>query len=260
MIGRSILLMMVALSAPSAASGAQPYRDHLVPEESVIGNSEAAPDYEIVLRDVFHEAYDRDIRLRYVEIPSFHTESVVALREDKGSFAILTLEPKIQLWSYESLAMMKRGQVLKVENNDFKHGVRPDKEIAELEATLPEDYHKVPVNRCEAPVDAALANRLLAAWKSMLLDTRYVQPGEGDVVVSDGTAGHFSMFSDFEFLAGWTNYAPDNGKLAALWALPSAMSDYCATPNAASLKKLDTRVGALEALLPKQPSTSQKSD
>src|SRR4051812_8835936 len=169
------LVAALTILAGTAARAGEPYRDHLVPEDSVIGASETSPDYQIILRDVFQEGYERDVKLRYIEIPSFHTESLVALKEDAGTFRILTLEPTTQLWAFESLAMMKRGDVLKIEKNDFEHGVKPDKEIAELEATIPEDYHKVIVKRCEVQIDTGIANRLLAVWKVMLLDTRYTQ-------------------------------------------------------------------------------------
>lgn len=252
---RFVLFLAVALFAADA--GAATYRDVLLPEGSAIGGSEFTPDYQIIVQGVLHEAYDRDVKLRFVQEPSFQPESAVFLTENTGKFRIVTLEPVLQLWAYESLEMMKHGQILKTEGTDPKTAIRPTKEISELESELPADYHQVKVKRCEVDVDSAMAQRIIAVWKSMLLETRYTQPGEDSVVVSDGVAYHFSMFSDMEFLAGWTNYAPAGGRLAALVDIPGAMWGYCAKPDNDSFAKLDERVSRLETLLQNEKQMKQ---
>ncbi|HTT98957.1 MAG TPA: hypothetical protein VMF58_12970 [Rhizomicrobium sp.] len=229
------------------ASGASAREvDHLLPENSIIGGSFDIPEYDNKLRVVFDEAYAGGVKLRMVDLPSFETESVTALKEDKGAYRILTLEPEKQLWTYEALAMAKAGQIKKVAGNDFEHGVRPDKEIAETEAALPADFHDVKIKRCEIAIDEARAERLIAGWKAVLLETKYTQPGEEGVIVTDGVQDHFYVSDGLSDLAGWTAYAPEGGKVAALDGAAVAMFDYCAKHNAAALKKLDSTLADLE--------------
>jgi len=185
-------------------------RDHLLPERSVIGDSADLQSTDGMLHTLFAEAYAHDVKFRMIDLPSFRTESVTALKEVKGGYQVFTLEPAQPLWGHE---------------------------------TLPADMK---MNRCEIEVDSARAQRFLSASKAVLLETKYTQPDEEDVVVTDGVEDHFSMPNGFQPLAGWTNYAQKGGKVAALYDATAAMFDYCAKRNAPALKTLDMRVGELE--------------
>jgi hypothetical protein len=202
-----------------------------------------------MVHEVFHEAYEHGVKLVFVEQPSFQPELAVFLKQDSGKFQIVTLQPTIQLWAYEGLAMAKRGEIMEIKNHDWDRGVRPDKDIAELEARLPRDFHDVPVKRCQAEVDTGTANRLTSVWRSMLLETRYTQPPEQGVIVTDGVEYHYSMPGDVEFMTGWTAGAPEGGRLEALGNISDAMRDYCAKPSNDSLTILNSDTGKLEAML-----------
>lgn len=237
--------LLLALSFAGAAM-AENFRDFLVPEYSTIGGSEYSPEYQIMMREVLHEAYDQGVVFRMIVEPSFDVESTVFLKRRDHRFSIVTLAATKQIWSYDSLVAMKDGKIKRIDRGPQAD---MDKETAEYYASLPADYHDVKLNRCEVAVDAATAGRLTALWKGMLLQTHYTQPGEGDVFVTDGTAFHFSMLGDLWNLEGWTNDAPEGGKLAALLSIADAMRHYCDTPGKASSANLAAGIETLESLM-----------
>ncbi len=143
--------------------------------------------------------------------------------------------------------MEKSGAAPKVESGKPAQGV--EKEIADYEATLPKDFHDVKIERCERVIDSSRAQRLMAAWKAVLLETRFNKPGDESAVVTDGTAVHFADMSEYPYLAGWTIWAPDGSEPAALWDMADAMWDYCDKPGAASSAQFDKKLAVLEASL-----------
>jgi len=184
-------------------------RDHLLPEGSLLGITDVAPSGGM-LRAIFPEAYAGNVKFRMVDLPSFHTESVTALKEDAGAYRIFTLEPIKPLWGYETLS------------------------------------GDVEMKRCEIEIDKARALRILAASKAVLLETKFKQPDEENIVVTDGVEDHFAMPDDDSLLAGWTTYAPKDGKVAALYDMAAVMFDYCAKRDATALKTLDVSLSTLE--------------
>ncbi len=221
---------LAAVLAPAALSPCAA-QSHLKPEDSVLGGSVISTGYDEMVADAFHEAFGPTVRLRVIFEPSFYPENAVFLTSVNDDYRIVTLTEAKPLWDYQSLAMMKTGAVQRVDDGDAAHGVKPDKEIAEFEASMPKDFHDLKIARCEAPLDAALARRLIAAWKPVLLETRFDQPGDQDVVATDGVSGHFADLSGYPALAGWTNWAPEGSKPLLLWNLALTMSDYCGTPD-----------------------------
>jgi len=229
--------LIAALALVAVAASAQ---SHLKPETSVFGGGEVSPDYYRMVADVFHEGYGDKVKLRAIFISSFSPESTVFLVKDGAAARIVTLEPKIQLWSYEVLTMMRSEQVKTLEGGQ---AVRADKEIADFQASLPKDYHDVKLARCEIAVDVGFADRLIAAWTPVLLETRFRQPDEEDMVMTDGTRAHFAVMTDYPPLAGQTDWADKGTKPYALWNLAVAMHDTCDSKDRA---KLDAALAALE--------------
>jgi len=241
-------LFMIALSAIIVTGRSVRAEEHLQPEGSVLGGSAVSPYYDIMVADAFRDAYAPGVKLRAIIEPSFAPEEAVYLVQDGSQYQLATLKPAIQFWSYESLDMMKRGEVLKIEGNDFEHGVEPDKEIEELQKALPKDFHDVKISRCTAPVETGLAKRIIAAWHAVLLETRFAQSGDKQVVVSDGVQIHFADSAEYPPLSGWTDWASENSKPYLLWELALAMQDYCDKQDASALERataaLEARIAA----------------
>src|SRR5208282_4049348 len=105
------LCWLVFLSASIVAAAPALSQDHLTPEPSIIGGDAFHSDYQAMVADVFHEAYDRDVMLRMIEEPSFSPEYAVGLKQDKDA-SIFTIVPDKHVWAYESLKEMENGLTL----------------------------------------------------------------------------------------------------------------------------------------------------
>jgi hypothetical protein len=216
---------IISLAAPLAAAA-----DHLEPEASILGGEdEGFLYYDTVVAGVLKDAYDQNVVARAIVEPSFQPEYAVGLVSDKGRYSIFTLVPALHLWSYEILEEMESGRstILK----DGKQ-VRDDQGIAELRAHLPADWHEVKVKRCDAAIDKAVATKILAAWQSVVFDTRFDKPAsDGSVtetITLDGTSYHFAASGAVD-LAGQTANPDASSPPGQLADMAEKMATYCAS-------------------------------
>jgi hypothetical protein len=246
------LVLAVALFASPAAAQKgswQQLEDHLEPDGSVLGGSAYAPDYDMMLRDLLHDAYDSSVALRMVEVPSFVPEFAVGLRSLKpfGQGApchIFVLTPDAQIWTYHSIAALKTGEERVVGDTN---NVARDEQIAELKSRVPANPHNLKIGHCESVLSDVLGNRRIAVWRTMLMNTRYApQYARG----SDGTNLHFSMFVRGRgTLAGQLVASQHNSATGTLAVLVYAMRDVCG--NKKTQTELDDLTSELEQRLQK---------
>jgi hypothetical protein len=209
--------------------------DHLVPEQSVLGGYGFDTEYQARVRGVFHEAFDnRSVVFRMIKEPSFLPELVVGLGHDDTGYKIFMLKPSVFLWSYSSLESLQSGAVRCVHDGTDCN----KRDIDELKATLPADWHDVEVRRCEVNLDEKTAKHLMDVWKKMLLGTRY---DENPVIGLDGTTYHFE---------GWDMegqiWSPDGDtNPGRLVNIAEAMSAICDAGSGASSKALSEKIDDL---------------
>lgn len=237
------------LSFPSPRPSSARSGDHLDPENSrfmeagfAFSELDRHTQYETMVINAFAEAFGDDVRLRVIEMPSFVPESATGIREKpEGQFQVFHLVPEKQLWNYVWLDMLKS-------NQDGDANLKG--EIDKFERGLPPDFRNLKLKRCEAPISAERARKLMRLWKEMLLQTGYDRPKHIDEPMPatgglDGTVLHFSMRDGYQVLAGqkWT---PDEGtRVGLLTQIVFTMRTYCAHPDDKTGAKLDGDIDAL---------------
>jgi hypothetical protein len=250
-------LVTLALAAALAATPVWA-ANHLEPENSVLGGEfQFQLNYDAMVATVLKEAFAQGVMARMTAEPSFDNEYAVALRQDGDAWTILHLRPKVQLWSYPTLGFMESGQERVLAKDGTER--RDDEGIARLRASIPADWHNVPVERCAIAIDAGLAGRILDVWTLMLAATRYPQESiprlasarnssETVTIHADGETYHFARTGDPD-LAGQT-WSPDPGtQPGQLVAIASLIAKYCHTKKAYDAAELSTAVDRLLAQL-----------
>jgi hypothetical protein len=202
--------------------------DHFRPATSVW--SDDRWESASIAKVVFKPAFADDVVLRLDTAMSMvlsdFTETMIALRKlPNARYAILTLHTDKSLGLYTPGARQSFGSA------DLK----------------PRDYRDIHPTRCDAPLATPLAQRIVAVWRAVLLETHYdADPVHGmdganfDAWMRDEHAGQLAGFA----------WSPDsNSHPGLLIDIAAAMEDYCARPNARLLAVLDQRTAALERSL-----------
>jgi hypothetical protein len=208
-----------------------------------LGDTAGVDTYEANIHGLFKDAYAPEVRLRAVVEPSFSPEYVVGLRQRAGAYSLFALQPAKQIWGYSVLALMKKGEIT-VQNPDGSPGTA--QAIRRIEEGLPPRPGAVALTRCEAPIEPALAQRLIDIWSRMLAKVR---PGEKLQTGFDGEITEFSMTNESGPRVGFTwspRAASESGLLAAT---AYAMKAYCGSRAGQGLSKLDQTSGDLAARL-----------
>jgi hypothetical protein len=183
--------------------------------------------HEVNLRRVFRDAFAPQVRLRALITASFEPESMIGLRRSEAGYEIFALRPKREIWLYQAIRHYRYGRsgVVSLDGgNPAAQSARESAELARLEKDLPADPADMPLSRCSAPVEPALAAGVATAWQTLLeaVDTEEnLMPG------LDGTTYVFSMETGGRSLAGQT-WTPNEGTPPAKLArLAGAMRRYC---------------------------------
>jgi len=255
----SLIALAALLAGSASAQPNMPPRaeDHLEPDGSILGASAFLADYDVMLRDVLHAAYARDVEVRMIAQPSFVPEYAVGLRGGKtigkGDFKmvvagppyrIFALSPAASVWTYQSIAMLKSGQTRMVGENAQQ---LQKKEIERAQASVPANPRDLKVSQCEIGIDDALGGRIIEVWRKMLMRTRYSQQNMNG---ADGATYDFSMFvRGVGPLAGKV-WSPDrDSSTGALVALSGEMYGICTKKKDASMAQLEKLTAELEARL-----------
>ncbi len=202
----------LALAIPAVWALPALAADHLVP-----GDNQLA-DYQAAVKAALKDAFAPDVRARAIAEPSFQAEYAVGIKETAGAYALFSIQPARQLW----------GQVQ-----------RP-------RGTPPADVGQLPVERCEAPLDAVLARGVIDVWGRMLAQTR---PDESRSLGLDGETYYFSMDIGGRTLAGST-WSPDpQSRPGRLVGMVLALRRYCAKRQETDLTALSSLTRDLQARL-----------
>ena len=252
-----LIFAAVLLAAPAAAQPRFQREGHLEPEGSILGGTDFLSGYETIVRDLLHDAYDRSVDVRMLALPSFHPEYAVGLRSyetigtgelktiRRGSpYHIFVLVPEAQIWTYQTIAMFKNGQEFAV-GKDSKSANQ--QEIAKLQNSVPADPKDLKINRCEVNISDVLGDRIVKAWNTMLLATRY---SVNNPIGLDGVGYYFSDFSSKAGPMAGQVWSPDrDSKIGTLVTLADTMRAVC--EKKATMSDLDQLTTELEQRLQK---------
>lgn len=232
---------LLIVSAPARGQD-----DHLFPESALLSSGQLLnkpprldADYDIAVATVFRDVFAADTVLYADADNPLGGIRFVGLKKNKGEWRIFSFGEEVRLLRYAEIAEADR-------DGDIQRANGYRKEVP----ARPED---VPLERCEKPLEAALAQRIASLWDTMLRATRYVTREEILVankniaangglvtVLVDGTAYHFYAGG----MVGQT-YNPDVGTAPDLLSrIAEAMARACADPK--SLPALNASVAALE--------------
>lgn len=254
------LSLLVALLIAPALARAQPAprEDHLEPETSVVGGTAFLSSYDALLSDLLHDAYNLDVEVRMLAIPSFSPEYAVGLRDGKtvgkgdfkattrgAPYRIFVLSPSAKIWTYESIAALKRGQEKAF---DWNGNSRQKEAIAREEAKVPADPHDLKIDRCDAAISDGLGDRIVRLWGKVALATHYSAQYSNGL---DGISYHFSaVVSKAGLLAGQVWSPPRDSVTGTLVALADTMRAVC--EKKASEAQLEGLTAELEQRIKQQ--------
>jgi len=260
MRNRYLLVLAALLASPAAAQQHWQPEDHLEPEHSVLGDTAFSSGYDALVRDLLRDAYDRDVEVRMVAMPSFIPEYTVGLRGGKtigkgdfrtttrgAPYRIFVLSPEAQIWTYESIAALKRGHEKAFDKNG--HSIQ-QAAIDREQAKVPANPHDLKIDRCEAGISVRLGDRIVEAWGKVLLSTHYSSQYPGG---ADGISYHFSGFvPKAGMLAGQVWTPPRDSVTGTLVTVADTMRAVCEKKNGATEAQLEKVTGELEQRLARQ--------
>jgi hypothetical protein len=201
--------------------------EHLVPERSVFANTANTflLEYDTMVVSALEEAFTRDVRVRAIVQPSFQPEYAVGIKQRENGYRVFCLRPEIQLWAYETLKMMKAGSIRNLGSIiSSRTASETREEIEKLEASLPANFRDVTIKSGDVEIAPDLAHLLVAAWETMLRQTRYDKAGR---LGFDGVSYHFSMRSDYQDLAGYVWSPPPASTTGLLVEVVETMRLVC---------------------------------
>jgi hypothetical protein len=166
-------------------------QEYLEPEHSVFSYPDSSLEYRLTVRRRLVET-EYAPALSVVCLPSFRSEWVISLLEDRGTFSVVLSEARKPLYGKER----------------------------------PQD---VPIDRKRVPLDPPLAKILCDLWRDALLHVRYLAPRADGIieVTADGERYHFEANqAPYGTLAGQT-HSPRKGTLpASLVAIADSLREY----------------------------------
>lgn len=225
--------LLVVLAAPADA------QDHLNPDTSAF----ADPDSHLLkCRHVFASAFEHEVTLRALVLPSFTKEYVVGIQVGDAGAEAFVLEPSSSIWDTELLEMYKKGEIGPSLTSDGKEiPLDQDQAYKALKKRAPEDYRAIKAIRRARPLPRAVADGIKTLWKAMLLAVRHSEKEDG----LDGITYHFSAWVQGRGDLSGHIWTPEpESKAGQLARLAEAVADFAR--GAAPLQTLVVRLEAAE--------------
>lgn len=232
-------IIALALLATALTAFAQ---DHLIPERGVFTQDE---DYHIKVRELLAEAFDGDIVLQAVFLPSFQPEGITGIRKTENGFEAFASRPSYHIaerisWSrFSSLPVIPLSEALKQLQEKGAVHTDPNSENKNKESLA--DFSDLIVRTKTRPISTVLTERMRRAWQDMVLNARFPKNPR---VGTDGMDVHFSLWVLGHGYVGAQIWSPERGKAAALEDLAEVLGDYA--EEKADEKKLIKALRLLE--------------
>jgi hypothetical protein len=216
-----VVWFLVASSTPSARG-----QDHLEPEPGVLSiQFQFQIDYHLQLREVLKPAFEPDVKLLAVVLPSFEVEYAVGVKvTDKGA-EVFVVEPKTQVWESRFMADYEIKGMLDHDANDQPIPLEKSESYRDMKARgVPADYRKIQIMRKSRAVPNREFDRLHKLWERSLLAVRHpVKQRRGE----DGTKFHLSAFIPQRGNLSGETWSPDDAsRMGRLVKLVDTMADF----------------------------------
>ncbi len=232
--------LLVVLAAPANAP------DHLNPDTSAF----ADPDSHLLkCRHVFASAFEHEVTLRALVLPSFTKEYVVGIQVGDAGAEAFVLEPSSSIWDTELLDMYKKGEIGPSLTSDGKEiPLDQDQAYKALKKRAPEDYRAIRAICQARRLPRAVADEIKTLWKAMLLEVRHSEEEDEDGL--DGITYHFSAWVPGRGDLSGHIWTPEpESKAGQLARLAEALADFAR--GAAALQPLVVRLeAAKESIVP----------
>jgi hypothetical protein len=211
---------LFALTLWLSLAPTRPPGDHLIPDCGVL----AEPDrYLLTVHHVFEAAFQDDVPLRAIAVPSFEREYAIGVRESKEGAELFLLLPSSQIWDTEILQEFEEGKIKSTVKGRIVT-LEQDPAYQRVKKTAPSDYRKIRVEREARPLPKDVADRLKALWDEMLLNVRHPAELEHG---QDGETYYFSAWLRGRGQLSGHAWSPEPAsKTGRLVALVGALKDY----------------------------------
>jgi hypothetical protein len=209
-----VLAPLVACGA--VASG----QDHLSPERGVLTDPH---EYHYMISQVFLSAYEPEVFVRCVVLPSFRMEYVVGLRETEDGVEAFRVEASSHIWDIVCVKDYESGQVVVFGKDGKEVPLERNRIYQDLKKRTPPDYHQIKTVDHRRPLPKPLAEDIGAIWRTMLLDARY--PDEIDRS-KDGVTSHYSAEALGRGAIGGQLRNKGTGRAGALTGLRVKLDEY----------------------------------
>jgi len=148
----SFFALILAVLASRAALA----QDHLIPDVGVLVDPN---EYHRKIRHVFGQAFDKDVTVRVVVLPSFKNEYLVGVRiKDEVAEAFL-LEPSSMIWGTELVRLYTSGHIQRF-GGGREVVLDDDEKFQEMKRRTPADYRTIKANRKARPIPRDIADQL----------------------------------------------------------------------------------------------------
>lgn len=233
------------LVAASILAGSASANEHLWPEDSQFtraslppGATLLAPYHEMII-NVLKGAFEEDVKVRLVAMPSFTPEYAVGIRETGDVYKIFHLASGAQLWSYENLRLLHEIADSNAIPSEAEHIAEA---IAQYESELPTDYRNVETTYCEIEISSDLGENIVTIWENLLLRTTY---GDRPPLGRDGIDYHFSMRANGRSMAGKVWEPDPQSTTGAMVSMTDSMKNLCLTGDRNLLAQLEPQVAGM---------------
>lgn len=153
-------------------------QDNLIP-----GYWGSTGNYELALKTVFMEAYNRETRLRVQIQSKYGTENMTGVRSDSTGYYLFYLIPENSVWNSSWVDVPCR-------DSDGK--ILPESEKRSCSQLDFSSVDTLQVNRYQTAIDSSLAQNLISLWGEMLVRSSYRQ--KRLTVSTGGTTYQYSAF------------------------------------------------------------------
>jgi len=169
-----ICIVFISLITTSTSSA----QNNLIP-----GYWGSSDNYELALKTVFSEAYDRSVRVRVQIQSKYGIENITGIRADTTGYYVFHIIPEESVW-YNSW--------VEVPCKDSEGNKLPENTGRTCKSLDFSSVDTIRVNNFQTAIDSSLAQKLISLWEEMLVQSSYKQ--KTNIISTGGTTYQYSAF------------------------------------------------------------------
>jgi hypothetical protein len=149
--------------------------------------------YNVILRKVFKRAYDEDVVVTALFVPSFIPEQACGILRSARGYEAFAIDPSASTWEVEYDRFIYGDPKIKEECFDTKGNKIPCPKTPRKKG-LPKSYRDIRTTIHNRPLSSDLADRIRQLWQAKLLEALH-PPKQDDadrVIMLDGASYQYS--------------------------------------------------------------------